>query len=171
MEAEPEALVPIARHATGALRDGLSLLEQVAAGGPVAVERVQEELGLAPEEGTLAVLEAVAAGDVGEVLSALAALLKGGADARVVRRQPVGAGGDRTASFGGAGVRCRFARCNTGRADCECGLLRPTTGCDLFSILGSKSLRSEAFSAKTSTFGLACLLHNLHKGHLASLPS
>ena len=33
MEAEPEALGVIARHATGALRDGLSLLEQVASGG------------------------------------------------------------------------------------------------------------------------------------------
>jgi DNA polymerase-3 subunit gamma/tau len=90
MEAEPEALVLIARHATGALRDGLSLLEQVASGGPVTVERVREVLGLVPEEGTLAVLEAVAAGDVGETLSALAALLEGGADARVVRRQLVG---------------------------------------------------------------------------------
>jgi len=90
MEAEPEALGVIARHATGALRDGLSLLEQVASGGPVTVERVREVLGLVPEEGTLAVPEAVAAGDVGGTLSALAALLEGGADARVVRRQLVG---------------------------------------------------------------------------------
>jgi DNA polymerase-3 subunit gamma/tau len=90
MEAEPEALVLIARHATGALRDGLSLLEQVASGGPVTVERVREVLGLVPEEGSLAVLEAVAAGDVGGTLSALAALLDEGADARVVRRQLVG---------------------------------------------------------------------------------
>ena len=85
MEAEPEALGVIARHATGALRDGLSLLEQVAAGGPVTVERVREVLGLVPEEGTLAVLEAVAAGDVGETLSALAALLEGGADLRTIQ--------------------------------------------------------------------------------------
>ena len=90
MEAEQEALGLIARHATGALRDGLSLLEQVASGGPVTVERVREVLGLVPEEGTLAVLEAVAAGDVGGTLGALAALLEGGADARVVRRQLVG---------------------------------------------------------------------------------
>ena len=102
MEAEPEALVLIARHATGALRDGLSLLEQVASGGPVTVERVREVLGLVPEEGTLAVLEAVAAGDVGETLSALAALLEGGADARVVRRQLVGH--LRTALVAAAGV-------------------------------------------------------------------
>jgi DNA polymerase-3 subunit gamma/tau len=89
IEAEPEALALIARHATGALRDGLSLLEQVAAGGPVTVERVREVLGLVPEEGTLAVLEAVAAEDVGGTLSALSALLDEGADARVVRRQLV----------------------------------------------------------------------------------
>jgi DNA polymerase-3 subunit gamma/tau len=89
IEPEPEALSLIARHATGALRDGLSLLEQVAAGGPVTVERVREVLGLVPAEGTLAVLEAVAAGDVGGMLSALSALLDGGADARVVRRQLV----------------------------------------------------------------------------------
>jgi DNA polymerase-3 subunit gamma/tau len=87
IEVEAEALSLIARHATGALRDGLSLLEQVAAGGPVTVERVREVLGLMPEEGTLAVLEAVAAEDVGGTLSALSALLDGGADARVVRRQ------------------------------------------------------------------------------------
>jgi DNA polymerase-3 subunit gamma/tau len=86
MEAEQEALSLIARHATGALRDGLSLLEQVASGGPVTVERVREVLGLVPEEGTLAVLEAVAAGTVGETLSALAALLEGGR--RRARRAP-----------------------------------------------------------------------------------
>jgi DNA polymerase-3 subunit gamma/tau len=103
MEAEPEALVLIARHATGALRDGLSLLEQVASGGPVTVERVREVLGLVPEEGTLAVLEAVAAGDVGGTLGALAALLEGGADARVVRRQLVGH--QRSALVTAAGVK------------------------------------------------------------------
>ena len=90
VETGPEALALIARHASGALRDALSLLEQVAAGGPVTVERVREVLGLAPEEGLLAVLEAVAAGDVGRGLGALSLLLDGGMDARVVRRQLIG---------------------------------------------------------------------------------
>ncbi len=90
MEVEPEALVLIARHATGALRDALSLLEQVATGGPVTAARVREVLGLVPEEGLLDVLAAVAAGDVGQGLGALARLLDEGVDARVVRRQLIG---------------------------------------------------------------------------------
>jgi DNA polymerase-3 subunit gamma/tau len=98
MEVEPEALALIARHATGALRDALSLLEQVATGGPVTAGRVREVLGLVPEEGAcpepaeglLDVLEAVAAGDVGQGLGALARLLDEGIDARVVRRQLIG---------------------------------------------------------------------------------
>jgi len=90
MEVEPEALALIARHATGALRDALSLLEQVATGGPVTAARVREVLGLVPEEGLLDVLAAVAAGDVGQGLGALARLLDEGIDARVVRRQLIG---------------------------------------------------------------------------------
>ena len=87
IDVELEALALIARHATGALRDALSLLEQVATGGPVTTARVYEVLGLVPEEGLLAVLEAILAGDVGQGLTALARLLDEGVDARVVRRQ------------------------------------------------------------------------------------
>jgi DNA polymerase-3 subunit gamma/tau len=87
IDVEPEALALIARHAAGALRDALSLLEQVATGGPVTTARVYEVLGLVPEEGLLAVLEAILAGDVGQGLTALAQLSDEGVDARVVRQQ------------------------------------------------------------------------------------
>jgi DNA polymerase III subunit gamma/tau len=87
MEVEPEALALIARHADGALRDALSLLEQVATGGPVTASLVRQILGVVPEEGLLDVLEAVAAGDVGQTLTALSNLLMMDTDAGVVRSQ------------------------------------------------------------------------------------
>jgi len=89
MEVELEALALIARHADGALRDALSLLEQVAIGGPVTAALVRQVLGVVPEEGLLDVLEAVAAGDVGRTLTALSNLLMMDTDAGVIRSQLV----------------------------------------------------------------------------------
>ena len=103
IEIEPEALALIARHADGALRDALSLLEQVATGGPVTAAQVREVLGLVPEDGLLAVLEAIAAEDAGQGLSALANLLDEGADPRVVRQQMIAQLRDALATA--AGVR------------------------------------------------------------------
>jgi DNA polymerase-3 subunit gamma/tau len=87
MEVDPEALALIARHADGALRDALSLLEQVATGGPVTAALVRQVLGVVPEEGLLDVLEAVVAGDVGQTLTALSNLLMMDTDAGVIRSQ------------------------------------------------------------------------------------
>jgi DNA polymerase-3 subunit gamma/tau len=89
MEVEPEALALIARHADGALRDALSLLEQVATGGLTTAALVRQVLGVVPEEGLLDVLEAVAAEDVGQALTALSNLLMMDTDASVVRSQLV----------------------------------------------------------------------------------
>ena len=44
------------------------MLEQVSTGGPVTVSLVREVLGLAPEEGLLAVLEAAVEGAEAEVM-------------------------------------------------------------------------------------------------------
>ena len=53
----------------------------------LSLSRWTDVLGLVPEEGLLAVLEAILAGDVGQGLTALTRLLDEGVDARVVRRQ------------------------------------------------------------------------------------
>ena len=90
IEADLEALGLIARHAKGALRDALSLLEQVAINGVITAAQVREVLGLVPEEGLLAVLEAVTQGDVARALDALSVLLDEGVDANVVRQQLIG---------------------------------------------------------------------------------
>jgi DNA polymerase-3 subunit gamma/tau len=89
IEAEDEALVVIARHAQGAMRDALSLLEQVSSGGKLGVDDVRQVLGLVAEDGLLDVLEAVAAGEVGATLTAVATVMAEGVDARVMRRQLV----------------------------------------------------------------------------------
>lgn len=88
IEAEPEALALIARHADGALRDALSLLEQVSgAANMVTPELVRQVLGVVPEDGLMDVLEAVAAEDVGQVLTALSTLLAMGAAPSVAADQ------------------------------------------------------------------------------------
>ncbi len=64
-DAEPKALVAIARHAAGSVRDSLSLLEQVAALGAGKVETigVRRALGLADYEVFERLSQAMVAGD------------------------------------------------------------------------------------------------------------
>ncbi len=61
VEAEPEALMVVARRAGGSLRDAQSLLESLLASGasPLTVELVQSLLGAASEESLLEILEAI----------------------------------------------------------------------------------------------------------------
>ena len=66
---EPEAAKLLARLADGALRDGLSLLDQCAsAGGALNGDLVYERLGLAGSRQTAALLSAIAAQDAAEAV-------------------------------------------------------------------------------------------------------
>jgi len=78
------ALLSIARHAGGSVRDSLSLLEQVAAlgAGTVEVGGVRRALGLADSEAFMRLVEAVAAQDARSALELVAELSADGVDLR-----------------------------------------------------------------------------------------
>ncbi|MBI4546303.1 MAG: DNA polymerase III subunit gamma/tau [Gemmatimonadetes bacterium] len=82
VEAEEQALVPLARRAEGGLRDALSLLDQVLSfsGGRVTSEDVRRVLGLVGEELYLEVFEIVAQRRHGEVFRFVERLLDEGYD-------------------------------------------------------------------------------------------
>lgn len=83
-ETEPAALVAVARHALGSVRDSLSLLEQVAAlgNGKVTVEGVSRALGLAGADATGRLVEAIAERDAKTALELVATLASQGVDLR-----------------------------------------------------------------------------------------
>lgn len=82
--ADAQALLGIARHAGGSVRDSLSLMEQVAALGSGTVEAagVRRALGLADSEALMRVAEAVAAQDAKAALELVAELAADGVDLR-----------------------------------------------------------------------------------------
>jgi DNA polymerase-3 subunit gamma/tau len=85
----PDALELIARAAEGSVRDGLSLLDQAIVqdrGEGVGAAIVRDMLGLADRTRSLALLEAVAAGDAAGALTELASQYTGGAQADLVLR-------------------------------------------------------------------------------------
>jgi DNA polymerase-3 subunit gamma/tau len=80
---EPDALGMIARAADGGLRDALSLTDQVLSLGEdshVTAARVQEALGLVPEDEYLAIIDLVAERRAGDVFGAVARLAEAGID-------------------------------------------------------------------------------------------
>ncbi len=83
-QTDPPALVGIARHAGGSVRDSLSLMEQVAALGAGAVDTggVRRALGLADSEALMRLAEAVAAQDAKASLELVAELASEGVDLR-----------------------------------------------------------------------------------------
>ncbi len=82
--ADAPALIAIARHAGGSVRDSLSLLEQVAAlgAGSVDVAGVRRALGLADSEAFMRLVEAVATQDAKAALELVAELAADGVDLR-----------------------------------------------------------------------------------------
>ena len=77
--AEPDALFRIARAATGSMRDGLSLLDQLLAGaGQVSDEEVVRILGTPADERTIAVARAIGEADTARALGELGAVLDSG---------------------------------------------------------------------------------------------
>lgn len=95
LQLEPEALAELARRADGGLRDGLSLLEQVAATVEpdetglrrIALGDVAEALGLVPEDAILALGEALLTGDVAVAMQQCRVILASGHDHRAVLRE------------------------------------------------------------------------------------
>jgi len=81
---DPTALIAIARHAGGSVRDSLSLLEQVAAlgSGTADVAGVRRALGLADSEAYQRLAEAIAAQDAKSALELVAELAAAGVDLR-----------------------------------------------------------------------------------------
>ena len=81
---DPTALIAIARHAGGSVRDALSLLEQVAAlgSGTADIAGVRRALGLADSEAYRRLAEAIAAQDAKAALELVAELAAAGVDLR-----------------------------------------------------------------------------------------
>ncbi len=89
---DPSALIGIARHAGGSVRDSLSLLEQVSALGAGTVDSagVRRALGLASSEAFARLAEAVAAQDAKAALELVAELAADGVDLRRFVSEAVG---------------------------------------------------------------------------------
>ncbi len=90
LTAEPEALTIIARQATGAMRDAVSLLDQLAAGGEeITVERAQAALGAGALRWVSDVVGALCDANAASGLDAINQAVDSGADARQFARQIV----------------------------------------------------------------------------------
>lgn len=89
---DPTALIAIARHAGGSVRDSLSLLEQVAAlgSGTADVAGVRRALGLADSEAFSRLAEAIAGQDAKAGLELVAELAASGVDLRRFVAETVG---------------------------------------------------------------------------------
>lgn len=90
LTAEPEALTLIARQATGAMRDAVSLLDQLAAGGEaITVARAQAALGTGALRWVSDVVNALCEANAASGLDAINQAMDSGADARQFARQIV----------------------------------------------------------------------------------
>jgi len=90
IQAEPEALTLIARQSTGAMRDAISLLDQLASTGQaITLEMTQEVLGTAANQAVLEVIDALVEKKPDAGLDRIHAALDAGSDARQFARQVV----------------------------------------------------------------------------------
>ena len=90
LDVDEDALTLIARQATGAMRDAISLLDQLASTGKrVTLAEAQEVLGTATSSMVLNLVDAIHAGDTGRGLGVIQAALDAGTDARQFARQVV----------------------------------------------------------------------------------
>jgi DNA polymerase-3 subunit gamma/tau len=90
LTAEPEALTLIARQATGAMRDAVSMLDQLAAGDEkITVERAQAALGAGALRWVSDVVSALCDANAASGLDAINQAVDSGADARQFARQIV----------------------------------------------------------------------------------
>jgi DNA polymerase-3 subunit gamma/tau len=90
IEVDEEALYVIARQSTGAMRDAISLLDQLASGGErISLKYTQEILGVAASQAVLDVIEALVDKRTDAGLDNIHAALDSGSDARQLARQIV----------------------------------------------------------------------------------
>jgi DNA polymerase III subunit gamma/tau len=88
-QAQPEAVVLLARAGQGSVRDALSVLDQALAGGdrPLTADNVRRALGVGDPAALQALLHALAGGDGAGALRAVAAAFDSGADPRQLLRE------------------------------------------------------------------------------------
>lgn len=90
IRATDEALTLIARQATGAMRDAISLLDQLASSGQeITLEKAQEVLGTAASQAVIDLVSALAQKDSAAGLDLIHNALDAGSDARQFARQVV----------------------------------------------------------------------------------
>ncbi len=88
--ADEDALVSIARTATGSVRDAISLLDQLASTGePITAELVQTVLGTAASQTVLDLVESILNHQAGRGLEGIHRALDAGVDPRTLARQVV----------------------------------------------------------------------------------
>lgn len=86
----PDALQAIARQSTGAMRDAISLLDQLASSGvEITLEMAQDVLGTATSQAVVDIVQALITGEVRTGLDTLHAALDAGSDPRQLARQLV----------------------------------------------------------------------------------
>lgn len=86
IQAEPEAVLALARAAKGSVRDGLSLTDQAIAygGGSVQLESVTQMLGLVGREAIEAMAQAIGQGNASDCLRAAESLTAAGVSAEAI---------------------------------------------------------------------------------------
>jgi len=90
LKVEEEALILVARQATGSLRDAISLLDQLASmGKKISLAMAQNVLGTAANQAVLDILEALIARQPAEGLERIHKALDAGSDPRQFARQVV----------------------------------------------------------------------------------
>jgi DNA polymerase-3 subunit gamma/tau len=90
IQIEPEALTLIARQSTGAMRDAISLLDQLASSGStISLAQAQEVLGTATNQSVIELVDAILGGHTGAGLDCIHRALDGGTDSRQFSRQVV----------------------------------------------------------------------------------
>ncbi len=90
IDADEDALILIARQSTGAMRDGISLLDQLASTGErITLELAQLVLGTATNQLVVDLINAIQAHDTAQGLETIHRALDGGSDPRQYARQVV----------------------------------------------------------------------------------
>jgi DNA polymerase III subunit gamma/tau len=90
IQVEDEALIAIARHSAGGLRDAISLLDQLASGGTkITLQLTQTVLGTATNQTVLDLVESIRNNASSNGLDAIHHALDSGADPRSLARQIV----------------------------------------------------------------------------------
>jgi DNA polymerase III subunit gamma/tau len=87
---DPQAINLIARHSTGAMRDAISLLDQLASGGePLSADKVRAVLGISTNQAVIDIVQALINRQPALGLNAVHAALDAGSDPRQFARQIV----------------------------------------------------------------------------------